>query len=71
LGTILKKVVQKWSNKKVSAMPEGLCKPYNGNQDFSPLANGVYIGRVCLGHSMPERIYNPITTIGVSVMFTF
>jgi len=49
-----------WKFQKVKkVMPEGMCKPHYGNQDFSPLTNGIYfivmIKKTPLQTPLPKR----------------
>ena len=49
-----------------------MCKPYYGNQDFSPLANWVYfkviVKKIPL-HNENSPIMDPITKMGVAHAF--
>ena len=45
--------------------PEGMCKPHYGNQDFSPLANGIYF-IVCNHQENPIIIMELIKYLPIS-----
>ena len=52
-----------------STVPEGMCKPHKGNQDFSQLTNGVYFIVIIKKTSLRNEnspIANLITKMGVS-----